>query len=206
MVVRGTLFAGGLIGLLLLGRSSSSGVAGVGGIAYAMLLGSLLEWAVHRYLYHGQTAWLAVLRRAHFFHHEAFVKDAYIVPASQRAYRRHRTARLNLDAARVRVGQVLVHWTVIAVAITLPSWMLTHSLVFSGCATVTGIALSALNFYLHETMHRHPARWITRSRLFAHLDAHHRGHHANARKNFNLALPLADFLFGTVAEVRKQVS
>lgn len=183
--------------LLCFGRLlNQSMLACLPGIAYALLLSSMLEWAVHRYIYHGQAPLFTSLRRAHAFHHAAFA-ESYVVPLTELAYRRHRGRWLNLDAIIVRAGQVLLHVSVIALLMVVPSWFATRSFAFTFDVGLTAGCLSLLNLYLHEAMHRRRDRWITGTRLFQQLDIHHSGHHENPRLNFNLLLPLADYLFGT---------
>ena len=50
----------------------------------------------------------------------------------------------------------------------------------------------------HYLMHRPTIAWIERSRLFRFLERHHRLHHVHMGKNFNVVLPLADLVLGTL--------
>jgi len=50
----------------------------------------------------------------------------------------------------------------------------------------------------HYLMHRPTIGWIERSAPFRFIEQHHRIHHIYMGKNFNVVLPLADALFGTL--------
>jgi hypothetical protein len=50
----------------------------------------------------------------------------------------------------------------------------------------------------HYLMHRPKIAWIERSRAFRFIEQHHRIHHAHMGKNFNVVLPLADLVLGTL--------
>jgi hypothetical protein len=50
----------------------------------------------------------------------------------------------------------------------------------------------------HYLMHRPTIAWIERSLLFRFLERHHRIHHAHMGKNFNVVVPLADLVLGTL--------
>jgi len=52
---------------------------------------------------------------------------------------------------------------------------------------------------LHVEMHMPSNRWYFRQPLFRFLNRHHYMHHAHPRQNFNVVLPLPDYLLGTVA-------
>jgi hypothetical protein len=120
-----------------------------------------------------------------------------MIAPSELPYRRYRGRRLSLDTVLARIGQVLLHWTVISLAMILPTYFFTHSFAFTLAASLTAGSLSLLNLYLHETMHRDKGRWIVRTRLFAWLNRHHREHHHNPQVNFNLVLPFMDRLLDT---------
>jgi hypothetical protein len=52
--------------------------------------------------------------------------------------------------------------------------------------------------YIHWCMHKPLNRWFERTRLYKWIDQHHRLHHLHQGKNFNVVLPLADLLLGTL--------
>jgi hypothetical protein len=52
---------------------------------------------------------------------------------------------------------------------------------------------------LHVEMHIPSNRWYFRNSVFRFLNRHHYMHHVHPGRNFNVVLPLADYLIGTVA-------
>lgn len=52
---------------------------------------------------------------------------------------------------------------------------------------------------LHAEMHIPTNRWYFRQPLFRFLNRHHFMHHMHPDRNFNVVLPLSDYLLGTVA-------
>jgi sterol desaturase/sphingolipid hydroxylase (fatty acid hydroxylase superfamily) len=68
---------------------------------------------------------------------------------------------------------------------------------------VCGAALAFTSYYsvyeyLHWCMHLPRKRPVERSGIFFRLNGHHLLHHRYMHKNFNVVLPLADLLFGTL--------
>lgn len=63
--------------------------------------------------------------------------------------------------------------------------------------TVYGIAW----WEVHHEMHRRQGRPISRTAWFRFIDRRHRLHHLYPNTNYNLILPLCDWLFGTEARV-----
>jgi len=50
----------------------------------------------------------------------------------------------------------------------------------------------------HFLMHKPTIPWIERARFFQFIKKHHRLHHVYMGKNFNVVLPLADLVLGTL--------
>jgi hypothetical protein len=57
---------------------------------------------------------------------------------------------------------------------------------------------------LHVEMHIPSNRWYFRHGVFRFLNRHHFLHHVRPHRNFNVVLPLADYLIGTVARPTAQ--
>jgi hypothetical protein len=53
---------------------------------------------------------------------------------------------------------------------------------------------------IHMEMHKPEGRFFAGWRLYKHLARHHYLHHRYPDKNFNVALPVGDLLFGTMAK------
>lgn len=60
-----------------------------------------------------------------------------------------------------------------------------------------GAAQAALWTAVHREMHEPANRWFAKTRYYQFICAAHRTHHEHPSTNFNAALPLMDFLFGT---------
>jgi sterol desaturase/sphingolipid hydroxylase (fatty acid hydroxylase superfamily) len=65
-------------------------------------------------------------------------------------------------------------------------------------STAATVLYYAAYEYLHWCMHVPKARSVDRSGIFFRLNGHHLLHHRYTNKNFNVVLPLADLLFGTL--------
>lgn len=64
---------------------------------------------------------------------------------------------------------------------------------------IAGIAFYYVVYeYIHWCMHKPMNRWFERTYLFKWIDGHHRRHHEKMSKNFNVVLPLADVILGTL--------
>jgi sterol desaturase/sphingolipid hydroxylase (fatty acid hydroxylase superfamily) len=66
--------------------------------------------------------------------------------------------------------------------------------------TVGGIVLLYYFAYegFHYLMHKPSLPWIERRGFFKFIERHHKLHHVYMGKNFNVVLPLADLLLGTL--------
>ncbi len=70
-------------------------------------------------------------------------------------------------------------------------------------AALSAAVLTLILYYaayegFHYLMHRPMIAWIERSRPFRFLERHHRIHHVHMGKNFNVVVPLADLVLGTL--------
>jgi sterol desaturase/sphingolipid hydroxylase (fatty acid hydroxylase superfamily) len=65
-------------------------------------------------------------------------------------------------------------------------------------ATVVCTIYYAAYEYMHWCMHLPNRRHVERSKIFFRLNGHHLLHHRYMHKNFNVVLPLADLLLGTL--------
>ena len=69
--------------------------------------------------------------------------------------------------------------------------------VLSGAAMSCALYFTAYE-YMHWCMHLPKKRHVERSVIFYWLNGHHLLHHRYMHKNFNVVLPLADLLLGTI--------
>ncbi len=68
---------------------------------------------------------------------------------------------------------------------------------------VYGAAYGMLFYVLHLEMHLRRGWFFSRMVLFQKLDKRHRDHHAEPNSNYNVVLPLFDWIFGTTASKRR---
>lgn len=154
------------------------------GIIYA----SFFEWILHKYIMHRPLGKFDYPFKAHAIaHHQTFKadhtyhlineKDKYTIPM----------AWWN--------GPVLVLLAQIPfliVSILIGNYYLVHgSTIAVGCYYAT-------YEYLHWCMHLPKKRRVEMSWIFYRLNGHHLLHHRYMTKNFNVVLPLADLLTGTI--------
>jgi len=79
----------------------------------------------------------------------------------------------------------------------LISWALGHWGIVAGSFVACSAYFGAYE-YMHWCMHLPKSRHIERSGIFFRLNGHHLLHHRYMHKNFNVVLPLADLLLGTL--------
>src|SRR4029079_15418204 len=77
------------------------------------------------------------------------------------------------------------------------SWITNNIFLVSGSFLAACLYYAAYE-YLHWCMHVPRKRNVERSGIFFRLNGHHLLHHRYMNKNFNVVLPLADLLLGTL--------
>jgi hypothetical protein len=171
------------------------------------MIASVLEWLVHRYVYHRR--WLPFARRIYAIHHrghhfEIFPTWRYVTngPMRRHPILRADVAHLNPPGwanALVKLTHFTFYMTIGAVCIWVPSWLLTHNIAFLAGILVTSVIVSDLFVRVHDAIH-YPGvhRFIEAQAWFRFLDDHHYIHHVDTEANVNFLLPLADWMFGTM--------
>jgi hypothetical protein len=175
--------------------------------AVAVVAGSLLEWLIHRYIYHGRVIPLLgrisrIHQRGH--HHVIFPTWRYVTNGPPR-----RHVVLDPDGSHLhpagwrnsltKLSHFAFYMTVGAVWVWLPAWLLTQHAVFVAALVAANVVIADLIVRVHDAIHypaMHP--WLQRQRWFRFLDRHHYIHHVDMQANVNFLLPLADLLFGTL--------
>jgi sterol desaturase/sphingolipid hydroxylase (fatty acid hydroxylase superfamily) len=97
----------------------------------------------------------------------------------------------------------MIPWAIVALlahATTYPGWIVAGTV--GGTIFVYYIAYEGL----HHLMHKPQIAWIERAGFFKFIKNHHRLHHVYMGKNFNVVLPLADLLLGTLVLADPQPS
>jgi hypothetical protein len=155
------------------------------GIAYA----SLFEWILHRFVMHRPVGRFRYAYEAHAqTHHNRFRADG----SYHLGDHPHDLATIPMAWWN---GPVLI--AVSSAPFWAAGWLLG---LWSLPASVTAaIACYYVTYeYIHWCMHKPAGRWFERTRLFQFLNGHHLLHHAWQGKNYNVVLPLWDWILGTL--------
>ena len=169
----------------------TSAITLVLGIVYA----SFFEWFLHRYVMHRPFGGFRYPFDAHArTHHHLFKADDSYHCTDPALVNKITMAWWNgpliilfgpLPFYLAAVPFAWMGWTEIAVTIV-----------------VTSICISAAYYgkyeYLHYCMHLPKGRWFESTWLFRRLNGHHIIHHRWMGTNFNVVLPLADLVCGTL--------
>lgn len=158
------------------------------GFAGGIVFDSIFEWTLHRFIMH---------RRFGLFDYP-FERHALV---HHRVFRADETYHLLREQDRQTVPMAWWNGPALVAVGQLPFIVLA---VFAGgiplvCGSVVATALYYGAYeYLHWCMHVPGKRRVERNGLFFRLNGHHLLHHRYMNRNFNVVLPLADLLFGTL--------
>jgi hypothetical protein len=158
------------------------------GFLCAVFYASFFEWTLHRYLMHRPFGKFRYAFEAHaLVHHRVFRADeTYHLIHAQ-------------DAKTIPMawwnGPVLV--AAGALPFVAISWWLGRWGLLCG-AVAACASYYATYEYIHWCMHLPRKRNVERSGIFFRLNGHHLLHHRYMGKNFNVVLPVADLLLGTL--------
>lgn len=148
-----------------------------------LIIMSFAEYAIHRWLMH-RKRWLLgdVFRRHVTLHHSKYFK---IFDKEDDAV--GRTTNIRLEAwFSLLVGTPI--WLTLAY-LELWDWL------------VVGMVVVTLHAWLwsliHNEMHNPTNVWWSYSPIYRYLREYHRRHHESPHYNFNVVLPLFDFIFFT---------
>jgi hypothetical protein len=199
--------AAGVVSLVRLRPDGAVGaaLAVLAGIALIPLVGSPIEWFVHRFVYHQPVlAPLAAIFRVHTAHHFAFFPTWRYTTSgpARRLSIRMRTPDVHQSAPRnagVRLAHVSWYLAFGVVLVWAPAWLATGDAWFLAGLVVGSVIVSNLFVVVHDTIHRPGShRLVEAQPWFAFLDNHHYVHHVDLGANLNFLLPLGDWLFGTL--------
>ena len=117
----------------------------------------------------------------------AVPKPAAPTDAQLQAFVNENKAQLTLPEMRILT----------VVPFIIASWLTGHWSILAG-ATVASAGYYGAYEYMHWCMHLPKKRNIERSGIYFRLNGHHLLHHRYMHKNFNVVLPLADLILGTL--------
>lgn len=157
------------------------------GLLAMLVYASFLEWFVHKYGMHTNKISKWAFDRHAIQHHSTRRSfKSFYIPLEDKA-----TYDITESSA------VPLLWLA-----HLPLYLLIGKYwnVPAGVGTATGgavyiLAYELLHFYIHAPKNH----WFQRTRLFRFYCEYHRLHHHRARRNYNIVLPLADLIFGTLS-------
>lgn len=157
------------------------------------LINSFVEWGAHRFVMHKPNKILPYGYLHTTSHHKVFGSDE--------TYH-----ALNAEMLEHGIGftwKEYVIFPVFCTMIYLPIELLTHRPIYFG-AIASVFAGLILFDVLHRRFHNPRDTWFQRTRYFKFLKEHHRLHHADMTKNFNVNFfPIADWILGTLATGKK---
>jgi len=158
------------------------------GAVVAVVFASFFEWALHRFVMHRPLGPFTYPFRTHaMVHHQIFRAD--------------HTYHLINDADKETIPMAWWNGPVLVLLCSIPfaavSWWMGQWGLATGAA-FTIAAYYGTYEYLHWCMHLPRKRAVERSGIFFRLNGHHILHHRYMHKNFNVVLPLADLLLGTL--------
>lgn len=150
----------------------------------ATFYASLVEWFVHKVMYH---CWF---KSQHDHHHAEYSGQRFRQAGSY---------------------QSLQPWwfeaVLIAVHAPLFVWIGQWAGAVSGVLTFAAIAVyAALSNYLHTAIHRPCGRWVERTSWYRGLGRRHREHHLEVDVYYNIPLPWADACFRTVGRALRRTT
>jgi hypothetical protein len=178
----------------------------VGGILAALLIGSLGEWLVHRYIMHRRLRPLP-LNLPYDLHHRAhhwvqYRPDEYLHDdCVQRVPVSHQLDRV----CTTRVGRAftvashVAFYSLFAVVLAVgPAVLITRNPLFVVVISIVTAIELFLFVRIHDAVHHPGLSRLEQFRWFRFLDRHHYIHHVDNRANTNFLLPLCDLLMGVL--------
>lgn len=162
------------------------------GFAVTFFTNSFIEWAVHKFIMHKPNRLIPYGYLHTTSHHARFGADA--------TYH----ARTKED-----LSHILFTWKeytlfpLLCLVVYSPVEYLLDKPILLGTVASAFVGLQMFNS-LHWRFHAPRDTWFQRTRFFRFLKEHHRIHHADMDRNFNVFfIPLADFCLGTLAVKRR---
>ena len=165
------------------------------GFLAGIFVSSLFEWTLHRFVMHKPVGnFRYPFERHALVHHQIFKADHSYHLRDEKDKETIPMAWWN--------GPVLIMFGLspfLAFSFFLQKWGL-----LCGAGIAFTLYYTAYE-YMHWCMHLPKKRHIERSGIFFRLNGHHLLHHRYMHRNFNVVLPLADLMLGTLL-LRSKVS
>lgn len=162
-------------------------------VGVSVVYASVAEWLLHKYVMHQPLGRFTYPYKAHALtHHGLFSGLDYHLKTQSKD-----KVRMAWWNGPVIVALGIVPFFTVTMIFHLYGWTPGAWLIF-GSALVVASGYFATYEYLHWCMHVPKDRWHETTRVFRRLNGHHILHHRFPQKNFNVVLPLADYLFRTL--------
>lgn len=158
------------------------------GFVLGIIFASLFEWTLHRFVMHKPVGPFRYPFEAHaLIHHQIFKAD--------------HTYHLVNPKDKKTIPMAWWNGPVLVACCQVP--FIIAAIIWEKWALVVGASVSCTLYYaayeyIHWCMHLPKRRIVERSGLYFRLNGHHLLHHRYMHKNFNVVLPLADLLLGTL--------
>ena len=190
------------------GTSLYIGTSILSGIAITIIVLSLQEWTVHRYLYHRyhkNFIMKHIYSIHHIGHHSViFPPERYVTNGE---VKRHPIFENDVkELGKSKFSNILTRLShsgsyILLSCITIigPCWLITRNGILLISTLVSTIIICHVVVTVHDAIHypsQHP--YMQNQKWFKFLDNHHLIHHIDTEKNVNFLLPICDFLFGTM--------
>jgi hypothetical protein len=161
-----------------------TGIGFIAGVAFC----SLFEWTLHRFVMHKPLGKFRYPFEAHaLVHHKIFKAD-------HTYHLIHEHDKKTIPMAWWN-GPVLV---ALGLSPFLVFAAFSHKWGVPCGAAIASASYYAAYEYMHWCMHLPRSRHVERSGIFFRLNGHHLLHHRYMNRNFNVVLPLADLILGTL--------
>ncbi len=158
------------------------------GFGSAIVFASFYEWTLHKFFMHRPVGKFDYAFQAHaVVHHQTFKAD--------------HTYHLINEKDKKTIPMAWWNGPVLVATCMLPFVTLCAFIGHWWLLLGAGVAFASyygVYEYMHWCMHLPKKRSIERSGIFFRLNGHHLLHHRYMHKNFNVVLPLADLLLGTL--------
>jgi hypothetical protein len=156
------------------------------GFAGAFLLNSFVEWGAHRFVLHS--------KKFVKFAYELHDRTHHVIFGADESY------HAQTEDAKNHITFVLRDF-ILFLVVTTPLWigaeLLLHRPILIGGILATLVGLQMFNSF-HLKFHLPSDTWFQRTWFFRFLKEHHRVHHADTTRNYNVAFfPIADWVLGT---------
>jgi len=155
---------------------------------------SVTEWCLHRYVMHQPVGWFTYPYKAHALTHHGLFSGLNYHMLGTRNKNKVRMAWWN---GPIIITLGIIPFFIVMMIFYLYGWE-SGAWMILGSGIFISIGYFAAYEYFHWCMHVPKGRWFEKTWLFRWFNGRHILHHRFPGMNFNVVLPIADYLFGTL--------